>query len=109
MVARLLGFLRPPTQWQEMLKVCVSYCSATLSIAGKLMSNVTAEQKECQPQKWPDKETSNRVAVDFESHKIVSIGAYNTHQPSKMELQHHKENETPKVRTTKVSKCQSST
>lgn len=98
MVARLLGFLRPPAQFKEMLKVCVSYSTATLKIADNIMANLTAEQKHCQPQiHWPNLELSNRVAVDFESRKIISLGPYNTHQQSKMELLHYYDKEAPKV------------
>lgn len=97
MVARLMGFLRPPSQWQEMLKVCVSFCNATLKLDGKLLSNITAEQRECEPQRWiENSETSSRVSVDFESQKFVTISGFNSHL-SKMELQHHREKETPKV------------
>lgn len=129
MVARLMGFLRPPSKWQEMLKVCVSFCNATLKIDGKILSNITAEQRECQPIRWVETTesyqssssssdllttttfmsgsssmsssttstiSSNRVAVDFESQKFLTIGGFNSHL-SKMELQHHREKETPKV------------
>jgi hypothetical protein len=98
MVARLLGFLCLPSDWQEMLNVCISYCSATLKISDILVANVSAENKDCTSRKWPVNETSNKVSVDFESHKVVNLGAYNNHQQSKMELQHHKDSEdTPKV------------
>ncbi|KAF5283548.1 hypothetical protein FQR65_LT13840 [Abscondita terminalis] len=100
MVARLLGFLRPPAQFKEMLKVCVSYSSATLKIGASVVGNVTAEQKHCVSQiQWPESEFSSRVAVDFESHKMISLGPYNTHQQSKMELLHYYDKETPKVFT----------
>jgi N-acetylneuraminic acid mutarotase len=100
MVARLLGFLCLPSDWQEMLNVCISYCSATLKISDILVANVSAENKDCTSRKWPVNETSNKVSVDFESHKVVNLGAYNNHQQSKMELQHHKDSEdTPKVFT----------
>lgn len=99
MVARLLGFLRPPPQFKEMLKVCVSYSTATLRIADELLANVTAEQKYCQSQiQWPTLESFDRVAVDFESRKVVSLGPYNTHQQSKMELLHYHDKEAAKVK-----------
>lgn len=98
MVARLMGFLRPPPDFNEMLKVCVSYSSATLKVADKLLGNITAEQKDCQIQiQWPELEVSDRVSVDFESKKVVSLGPYNTHQQSKMELLHYRDKQIPKV------------
>lgn len=101
MVARLLGFLCLPSDWQEILNVCISHCSATLKISDNLLANVSAEHKNCTSRKWPFNETltTNNVAVDFESHKSVTLGAYNpNHQQSKMELQHHKDSDdTPKV------------
>ncbi|XP_017786408.1 PREDICTED: multiple epidermal growth factor-like domains protein 8 isoform X2 [Nicrophorus vespilloides] len=99
MVARLLGFLRPPPQWQEMLKVCISFCSATLRIGENQLSNLTAEQKRCEPQHWPKQEISNRVSIDFESHKVVSFAYHSHHSQSKMELQHYKGQEKAKVFT----------
>ncbi|XP_001814936.2 multiple epidermal growth factor-like domains protein 8 [Tribolium castaneum] len=92
MVARLVGSLCLPTDWQEMLNVCISYCSATLKISDNLVTNVSAENNECKSAKWPFNETSGKVSVDFESHKMVTLGSYNNlHQQSKMELQHKKD------------------
>lgn len=98
MVARLIGFLRPSSDWHEMLTVCISHCNATLRIADLQIANVTAAQAHCETKSWPTIRESDRVAVDFESRKSVSTGAYNTHQQSKMELHHHKLKETQKVR-----------
>nr|XP_023015346.1 multiple epidermal growth factor-like domains protein 8 [Leptinotarsa decemlineata] len=100
MVARLLGFLRLPPSWQEMLNVCVSFCSATLTVSDTLVANVTPEAKECMGVKWPDNITLDRISVDFMSKKMINMG-YNTYmQQSKMELQHFKESDdTPKVST----------
>ncbi|XP_074030037.1 multiple EGF like domains 8 isoform X1 [Leptinotarsa decemlineata] len=100
MVARLLGFLRLPPSWQEMLNVCVSFCSATLTVSDTLVANVTPEAKECMGVKWPDNITLDRISVDFMSKKMINMG-YNTYmQQSKMELQHFKESDdTPKVFT----------
>lgn len=100
MVARLLGFLRLPPSWQEMLNVCISFCSATLKVSNDVIANVSAELKECKIVKWPDNLTLERVTVDFNSKKMVNMGTYNNlHiQQSKMELQHYKEDDdTPKV------------
>lgn len=99
MVARLLGFLRPPPGFNEMLKVCVSYSTASLQIANSLLANVSAEQKHCQPSiQWPPDITVDRVSVDFESRKAINLGIYNNHQQSKMELLHYHDKEAPKVR-----------
>ncbi|RYA68139.1 hypothetical protein, partial [Enterobacter cloacae complex sp. 2DZ2F20B] len=73
MVARLLGFLCLPSDWQEMLNICISHCSASLKISDNLVANVSAETKECTSRKWPINETSNNVSVDFESHKVVNL------------------------------------
>ncbi|KAJ8956844.1 hypothetical protein NQ318_014258 [Aromia moschata] len=61
MMARLLGFLRLPPNWQEMLNICTSYCTAVLSLADSLIVNVTAEQKSCKSVKWPDNLTLDRI------------------------------------------------
>lgn len=100
MVARLLGFLRLPTDWQEMLNVCISYCSATLTLYDNLIANTTTEQKDCKLVKWTNNQSLDKVPVDFKATKIVNVNAYNLHQESKMELQHYKDAEdTPKVFT----------
>lgn len=93
MVARLMGFLRPPENWHDTLTVCTSYSRTTLKIAGILFANVSANKEECQSFKWPDSIESSRVAVDFESHKPITFGQQ---EISKMELQHFKEKEKPK-------------
>ncbi|XP_060517960.1 multiple epidermal growth factor-like domains protein 8 isoform X2 [Cylas formicarius] len=98
MIARLLGFLRLPQMWQEMLNVCISYCSATLTLADNMIANVSAEQTHCKSFKWPGN-SSDKISVDFRSTKTINL-IYSTHQQSKMELQHYKEiDETPKVFT----------
>ncbi|KAI4465589.1 netrin/laminin-related [Holotrichia oblita] len=92
MVGRLLGFLRPPLEWEEELSVCVSYCNTTLKI-GDDISSFNAQQKNCHSMKWPEDEKSNRIPIDFQAWKTVNIGAYNAHQlVSSMQLK-HKENE----------------
>lgn len=99
MVARLLGFLRLPLSWQEMINVCTSYCSSSLTIYDKLVANTTAEQKDCKTVKWLENGTEDRVPIDFKSKKNINMGAHNSHfQQSKMELQHYKElSDPPKV------------
>lgn len=99
MVARLVGYLRLPLSWQEMLNVCTSFCSATLFISDTLLANVTAEQKGCKAVKWMENVTVDRIPIDFKSKKTVNMGSHNSHfQQSKMELQHYKEpNDPPKV------------
>uniref|UniRef100_A0A6P7FBW0 Multiple epidermal growth factor-like domains protein 8 n=1 Tax=Diabrotica virgifera virgifera TaxID=50390 RepID=A0A6P7FBW0_DIAVI len=102
MVARLLGFLRLPSSWQEMLNVCVSFCSATLNLSDHLVANVTPEVKECKAVKWPDNLTLERIPVDFMAKKIVNVqAAYSVYmQQSKMELLHYKDSDdAPKVFT----------
>ncbi|KAK9888746.1 hypothetical protein WA026_000973 [Henosepilachna vigintioctopunctata] len=88
MVARLLGFLRLPDDWEELLNPCISYCTATLKLSGNLLTDLKFEQSTCKPLKWPPSTPKNKVAIDFETHKVVSLGAYNNHLPSKMELGH---------------------
>lgn len=93
MVARLLGFLRLPTSWQEMLNVCVSYCSATLTLSDYLVANVTPEVKDgCKAVKLADNFSLDKIPVDFKSRKIVNIQAIYMQQ-NKMELSHYKDSE----------------
>lgn len=103
MVARLLGFLRPPADWsdKEKIQVCVTYCNATLKLSDesgdKQITHIysTDHKRECQKKDWLLQQ--NRILVDFESQK--SLHQIFPHQ-SKMELQHLKENsETAKVFT----------
>lgn len=98
MVARLLGFLHPPADWQELLNVCISYCNATLRLTNSLLANVSAHQRECSAIKWPENITLDRVPVDFEARKTVSIAAYNNRHDeySKMELQHQRDGDDSK-------------
>lgn len=98
MVAKLLGFLRPPSDWQEMLNICISYCNATLYLSSTILANMSFPQgSNCSSIRWPDNITSNRVPIDFESHKTVSIGPYNSRQDehSKMTLHHHTDKDDP--------------
>lgn len=97
MVARLLGFLRLPVSWQEMLNVCVTFCSATLTVSNNLVANITPEVTECKAVRWPDNITLDRISVDFKSKKTVNIqAAYSIYmQQSKMELLHYKDFDDP--------------
>lgn len=108
MVTRLLGFLRPPTQWQskqEILQVCVMYCNATLKLLDlkgevQLKTNLSADNQQCKSENWlvPDAK-SNRILVDFEAHKTINNIYTHPPQQSKMELQHYRDTETAKVFT----------
>ncbi|XP_043511947.1 multiple epidermal growth factor-like domains protein 8 isoform X2 [Frieseomelitta varia] len=111
MIARLIGFLRPPQSfWDstvEHLKICVSYNSATLHVSRsddpqelELVANLTAETSQCIPTKWPDGHQMmllpGRYLLDFESKRMVTTSyAY----ASKMEITHNKKTENPKVFT----------
>ncbi|XP_046588912.1 multiple epidermal growth factor-like domains protein 8 isoform X1 [Neodiprion lecontei] len=111
MIARLLGFLRPPQSvWEstaEHLKICVSYNSATLHVSHSddarelaLVANLTAEASQCIPTNWPDGNPTmllpGRYLLDFESRRMVTT---NYAYASKMEITHNKRNENPKVFT----------
>ncbi|XP_015608730.1 multiple epidermal growth factor-like domains protein 8 isoform X2 [Cephus cinctus] len=111
MIARLIGFLRPPQYfWDstvEYLKICVSYNSATLHVSRsddhqelELVANLTAETSQCIPTNWPDgnqmKLLPGRYLLDFESKRMVTASyAY----ASKMEITHNRNAENPKVFT----------
>lgn len=111
MIARLIGFLRPPSYfWDgniEHLKICVSYNSATLRVSNhnnsdelELVANLTAETSQCIPTKWQDGNymtlNTGRYLLDFESKRMVTV---NYAYPSKMEITHNRKNENPKVFT----------
>ncbi|XP_067001504.2 multiple epidermal growth factor-like domains protein 8 [Anabrus simplex] len=112
-IARLLGFLRPPETWQEThetLRMCASYSSATLSLSRgesqselEVVANLTTESSQCVGAILPSGEPAilmpGRYLVDFESHNTVSFGPYITHQQSKMELLHNRSQENAKVFT----------
>ncbi|XP_076755978.1 multiple EGF like domains 8 [Xylocopa sonorina] len=111
MIARLIGFLRPPQYfWDstvEHLKICVSYNSATLHMSRsddpqelELVANLTAETSQCIPTKRSDGNPMillpGRYLLDFESKRMVTTSyAY----ASKMEITHNKKTENPKVFT----------
>lgn len=99
MVARLMGFLRLPSSWQEMLNVCVSYCSASLLSSDDVIANITAiDQKNCTSVKFPDHLPLDYIPVDFKARKMISAGQNLQYQQSKMELLHFKDKEdAPKV------------
>lgn len=100
MVARLQGFLRLPATWQEMLNVCVSYCSASLLSSDDVIANISAiDQKNCSSVKFPDTLVLDRIPVDFKARKVISAGQSLQYQQSKMELLHYKDMEdAPKVK-----------
>ncbi|GLH01298.1 Laminin subunit alpha [Gryllus bimaculatus] len=116
-IARLLGFLRPPDTWSdgnERLRMCASFSSTILRLShGKTHSdmetvaNLTAESSQCVAAQWPNGQPvvlqpdevlniPGRYLVDFESHTASN---FNVHQQSKMELQHNKSHENAKVFT----------
>lgn len=72
--------------------MCVTYCNATLNILATDVANavdLSADHKQkCKLIDWTVP-TSNRILVDFQSHKTIT-GMY--HQQSKMELQHFRDN-----------------
>lgn len=108
--ARLLGFLRPPHTWdniKEQLRICVSYSTASLRLASadghlEIVANLSAEHSQCSPAIWPSGGPvillPGRYLVDFEARKALAAGPYAVHH-SKMELQHNKTHENPKVFT----------
>ncbi|PSN57394.1 Multiple epidermal growth factor-like domains protein 8 [Blattella germanica] len=108
-IARLLGFLRPPDTWgNEMLRVCASYSDALLNMShdreyGKMevVANLTAETSHCVAARWPTGKhvmlTPGRYLVDFESH--ITKGPYPSHHQSKMTLHHNKSIEIAEVFT----------
>lgn len=111
-IARLLGFLRPPDVWgdgKETLRMCASYSSAILRMShGNVSSedmldvvgNLTADASQCVTAQWQNGTPAvlypGRYLVDFESRNNVSNGP---HQQSKMELLHNKSQENAKVFT----------
>ncbi|XP_066249619.1 multiple epidermal growth factor-like domains protein 8 isoform X2 [Euwallacea similis] len=98
MVATLTGYLRLPAAWSESIKVCSSYSSATVTLGETNVANFSTELKVCRDSPWPEGLPEERIPVDFLS--IKTLGPlYNPHQLSRMELQHFKPDETPKVFT----------
>lgn len=98
-VARLLGFIRPPKSWEkagETLHVCASYAQAVLRLAESsslnetnVVANITAEQTKCILAKWPALE--NKFLVDYQATRLQNIGSsINHYQHSKMGLQHNR-------------------
>lgn len=100
MVARLMGFLRLPTTWQEMLKVSVTYCSASLTFGDDVLANVSSidHQQNSTVIKCPENLTLDRIPVDFKATRTVSAGQSLQYQQSKMELLHIDMEPTSKVR-----------
>nr|XP_022913574.1 multiple epidermal growth factor-like domains protein 8 isoform X1 [Onthophagus taurus] len=93
MMGRMLGFLRPPNEWDEKLKVCVASCNATLKIGDDLVSSISSiYRKVCMPKNWPEDVSSDRVSIDFLAQRVIS--SFSSHQQvGMMHLQHYKENE----------------
>ncbi|XP_058808805.1 multiple epidermal growth factor-like domains protein 8 isoform X2 [Phymastichus coffea] len=115
MVAKLIGFLRLPNNiWDgkmELLKICVSYNTATLHVSGNNMThnlmvvaNLTAETSQCIPLRTgPDSFLSSyvtfvpgRYLMNFESRRMVTASYAHS---SKMEIMHSRRTENPKVFT----------
>ncbi|XP_065078697.1 multiple epidermal growth factor-like domains protein 8 [Ochlerotatus camptorhynchus] len=105
-VARLLGFIRPPPVWEgagERLRACASYSQAVLRMASTDLSNtnsrkkivpvvtanITASQTVCEMAQWRSLEPRFRVMVDFQAKRSTNVNIQNNHQQiSKMGLQH---------------------
>ncbi|XP_058820306.1 multiple epidermal growth factor-like domains protein 8 [Topomyia yanbarensis] len=105
-VARLLGFIRPPEVWEgagERLRACASYSQAVLRMAltnspnneplkklnPAVTANITATQTVCEMVQWRSLEPWFRVMVDFQAKRSINVGIQNQHQQvSKMGLQH---------------------
>jgi multipile epidermal growth factor-like domains protein 8 len=112
MISRLIGFIRPPSQWADsgqMLRMCASFSQAVLrlGVGSNLKQlqeagNLTAEQYTCMQAKWPRLQPNTKILVDFQASKAQKIGpstVYHHHQQSKMGLQHNKSNENAKAFT----------
>lgn len=112
-VARLLGYIRPPVSWKnsgEVLRICASYSEVVLKVsiangeANMLAANLSAEQTQCMLSTWQDLENP-RILVDLQAKKKPNWN--NTtgstfspyHQQSKVGLQHNRSVETPKAFT----------
>ncbi|XP_055593040.1 multiple epidermal growth factor-like domains protein 8 [Uranotaenia lowii] len=102
-VARLLGFLRPPAVWEaagERLRVCASNSQAVLRMAStdinnprkKLMSvvtaNISANQYVCEMAQWRSLDPRYRVMIDFQAKRSMNSLQSMHQQISKMGLQH---------------------
>lgn len=108
MVARLLGFIRPPTPRDEsdgMFRVCASYSQAILRMGNsselelmQIAANLTATETQCSSVEWPSLQTP-RIMVDFQAKRTLGIGTYSHHQHSKMELQQNKSHDNAKAFT----------
>uniref|UniRef100_A0A1B0CSP3 Multiple epidermal growth factor-like protein 8 n=2 Tax=Lutzomyia longipalpis TaxID=7200 RepID=A0A1B0CSP3_LUTLO len=106
MVARLAGFIRPPSSWEksgEMLRVCASYSDATLRMSTNgditLAANISTEATQCTMAQWPPLKSS-RIMVDLQARRSVGNGnMFHHHHHSKMGLQHNRTNENAKAFT----------
>ncbi|XP_030761458.1 multiple epidermal growth factor-like domains protein 8 isoform X2 [Sitophilus oryzae] len=97
-VANLLGFLRLPIGWRETLNICASHSVTTVTLADTLVCNITTVERNCTSRPWPEDLPEGRIPINYQSVKTVGQ-LYTPHQQSRMELQHSKPEETPKVFT----------
>lgn len=96
-VARLLGYIRPPKTWAgsgEKLWVCCSYSEAELHISSeayvqKMAASLTADSTMCVQADWPPLEPS-KILVDLQAKRL--LGNQNYHH-SKIGLQHNRTTE----------------
>lgn len=104
-VARLLGFIRPPKIWKdaaEILHVCASYSHAVLKLGQngeelKVAANISFDQNQCVLAAWPNLES--RLTVDFQAKRTLENGAGSHYQHSKMGLQHNGSHENARAFT----------
>lgn len=104
-VARLMGFIRPPKIWKnaaEILHVCASYSHAVLKLGQdgeelKVAANISFDQNQCVLAAWSNLE--NRLVVDFQAKRTLENGAGNHYQHSKMGLQHNGSHENVRAFT----------
>lgn len=103
MVAQLKGFLHTPTNWAdigEMLRVCVGYSRAELNLTRHDYSeiiNISAFETSSLCRVVNGSLEPGKIAIDFRAYRIISPTSHNSHQQSKMEIQHNKSSETSKV------------
>lgn len=107
MVARLLGFIRPPDTWKdtgEKLWVCASYSQAELKVGTwisyletmRLAANITTTQTLCVQADWPALDPT-RLLIDLQAKRLLAITDNQFH--SKIGLQHNRTSEGSKAFT----------
>lgn len=116
-VARLIGFIRPPKKWtrsNELWHMCASYSKAFLKLDKnsdlndmQMVGNITATHFQCMLVNWIDvlnkeniedkNETSSteRLLIDFQANRTT--GSSNDKYYSKFGLQHNGTYENPKA------------